>query len=200
MNLHRFHHRLRPASGRLTATTLAGLLALALPGTAVARTEVVRDHIEDELVDPFLSEQCGTEVVLTLDLSITHHSLDDDPLRHRQEERGTLTMSSDHGTVIQFWRHAGVHEVVEVLEELEPEVFLTRVRAEANGTLQLRSPKGRPLVKDAGKVTFEDIAVWDRPNDELTVLLDRTVTRVAGPHPLLDDATFVDTVCAELAP
>lgn len=200
MHTHIFHNPLRRVSKLLTATAVVGLLVLVLPGTAMARTEVERYHIEDEGVDPFLSEQCGTEVEFALDLSITHQSFDDDPLRHRQQERGTLTISSDHGTVIQFWRHAGAHEVVEVLDELEPGVFLARVRAEANGTLQLRKPDGRHLVRDAGTITFEDIAVWDRSNDELVEMLDRTVSRVAGPHPLLDDAVFVETVCAELAP
>jgi hypothetical protein len=199
MNLHRYHRGLKPASRHLTATVLVGLLILVVPGTAMASTEVVQVHIEDEGVEPFLSEQCETEVNVTLDLFVTHQGFDDDPLRHRQEERGTLTISSDHGTVIQFWRLAGVHEVVEVLDELEPGVFLTLVRTEANGTLQLRTPDGRVLATDAGTLTFEDIAVWDRPNDQLVDLLDRTVMRIAGPHPLFDGATYAATVCAELA-
>lgn len=184
-----------------TLMALAALVVVLLPEAVLAQSQVERVHIQQTIEnDPFLSEQCGTDVGVTVDIDITHQDFDSDPLRHRQQAHGTVTFSSEHGAVIQTFQHSGEHKIIEVLEELEPDVFLVRVTDEANGNLRLKSPDGRLLARDAGAVTFGDIGIWDRANDLLIGPLEREPTRVAGPHPLLDEDVFLGIVCGELTP
>lgn len=194
---HITHHRL------IALTTVLAVVPVLLPSTpAVARTQVDRIHIQETIEDdPFLLEACGVAADVDVDIRISHKTFDDDPARHRQEDRGRVTFTSDHGSVAQVFHLAGVHEVVEVLEELEPDVFRVRVHATANGTLWFEDANGKRLARDAGTVTFDDVAIWNRATGELIGPLESTVVRVAGPHPLLDDLElFFSTVCGELAP
>lgn len=193
---HITHHRL------VALTIVLAIVPMLLPSTpAVARTQVDRIHIQETFEDdPLLFDACGVAADVDVDIRISHKTFDDDPARHRQETQGRVTFTSDHGSVVQVIRHAGVHEVVEVLEELEPDVFLVRVHATANGTLWLEDADGKRLVRDAGTVTFDDVGIWNRATGELIGPLESTVVRVAGPHPLLDESLFFDTICEELAP
>ena len=163
---------------RLTGLRAVGALviALALPGTAVAAAPKIVDQFHDHFTDTFANEICGVEGTSRITLTENFTLYDDDTFADQHSYRETFTADDGRSVVIS---NAGlVRGDGGVVDEDAGTISFTTTYIGLPE--KIRSATGAIQTRDAGRITI--VSTFDLETGEF---LGSEITQ-NGPHPEAD--------------
>ena len=181
---------------RVIIAGLVTLLGLITATPAGASPPVDRDQfkIEDSFVDPFLSEVCGVEVTVDLNVKVTLTARTDTSFSVKIVE--STTFRSEHGSI---------HVKASTMIRFDPErlvdngdgtetVLIDHTEA---GVVLFKTSNG-VLTRDAGIIDWQIQITFDSETGEF-LGEEEVVLDVKGPHPTLESGGRLDVICAAVA-
>jgi hypothetical protein len=162
------------SKNRVRAIVVAGILALALPGTTLAAKPIAQFH--DHFTDSFSGNVCGIDVDITLVATDNFYLYADDSFKDTSSFRQTFTNPANGKSVSVS--SAGQLTGTAVIDE--DAGTITFINSYLGLPEKIQTSHGRVLLRDAGIITFADTFDLVTGN-----FLGSEVT-MHGPHPEAD--------------
>ena len=159
---------------RVRAIVVAGMLALALPGTALAAKPIAQFH--DHFTDSFSDNVCGIDVDVVLVVTDNFSLFADDSFKDTSSVRQTFTNPANGKSVSVS--SAGQLVGTAVIDE--DAGTITFINTYLGLPEKIQTTHGKVLLRDAGIITFMDtfdLVTGDFLGSEVTM---------HGPHPEAD--------------
>ena len=156
---------------KVRALIVATVIAVAVPGTALAAKPVAQFH--DHFTDSFATDLCGIAVDAQIVVTDNFFVFADDSFKDIGSFMGTFTNPVNGASVIIS--SAGQLRGTTIIDE--DAGTITFVNSYVGLPERVQLPQGRVLTRDAGIITFSDtfdLATGDFLGSEVTV---------RGPHP-----------------